>query len=269
MSRRSPRVPACALALALLAGAALPAAAQEPGATATFGDETAVTLVELPVEVTRDGAAVGGLTAGDFVVTERGRELPVVSFEEVTLGAGGGEASPAMPSLAARRHVFLLFDLAFSRPERVRRGVAEARDFVGRLDPSDVVAVGVYSPGGELAILSSFSGDHRASLRTLDTLAAALDARPAAGAAGAAPGDPLRLTGTGAEHLLAAAWPIDERNISGEALAGLGQPARTFSSGNSVSAESRYAAAWAVRCTNSESCSMPASASRPPRCCGK
>ena len=212
-----PFLPAVLAALCLLVGppaapAEEPAAAASPGKPATFGSETSVTLVELPVEVVRDGAPVAGLTAADFEVRSGGQALPIVSFEEVTLGAGGA-AGPPPP--AARRHVFLLFDIAFSRPQRSLLGVAESRRLLAQLDPSDLLAIGAYAPAGELSVLLSFTSDRAAAGRALDALEAALSFRePAAAVAG---GDPLRLTGTGAEALLAAAWPIDERNAAREA----------------------------------------------------
>jgi VWFA-related protein len=209
-------------AAAALAPSSLRAQADEPAAVASFGDETSVTLVELPVEVWRNGEPLGGLKATDFVVRGDGREMPIVGFEEVLLGAGSANGEDAQaPPAAARRHLFLLFDLAFSSRERVREGLGEARRFVGGLDPSDLVAVGAYAPRGELVVLLSFSSDRMAAGWALDALAAAIEGEgPSAGAAGP---DPLRLTGLGAEKLLEAAWPVNERVLAADALASLGQ----------------------------------------------
>lgn len=211
-------------ALLVTASVAEAAAAAERAPAAQFGEETAVTLVELPVEVRRDGQSLAGLSAADFTVTESGRELPVVGFEEIVLGPavpGAGSPGAVATPAAARRHVFLLFDLAFARRERLREGLAEARRALAGLDRSDLVAVGAYAPRGELVVLLSFSSDRVAAARALGALAGAVEGGEAA--AGAAGADPLRLTGRGAESLLAAVWPLDERNFAADSLDGLGR----------------------------------------------
>jgi VWFA-related protein len=210
-----------ALAIGSLLAATAPAAAQQPAAT--FGEETSVVLVEVPVEVWRDGKPVTGLTQADFEVKERGRALRIVGFDQAEVGvSAAAEAKPegvVAPPLAARRHVFLLYDLAFSRRERVRDGLAAGRRMLAAgLDGSDLVAVGAYTPRGELPILLSFTADRAAAERALDAIAGAIDGKPLPAAATAGPSDPLRLTGLGAARILAETWPIEERDIGAETI---------------------------------------------------
>jgi VWFA-related protein len=197
--------------LALSTGVA--AGAKEPPSPPAVSSEISVTVAEIPVEVTRGSEAVQGLTAADFEVTEKGRPLPVVGFETVDLGSPA-EKRKAPPSQAARRHFFLLFDLAFSRPERLAEGITAARTLVaGSLDPGDMLAVGVYLPKGEIPLLLNFTADRAAVDRTLATLAAVLERKAPPGDPAAKP-DPLRLTGSGVLSFLFPASGGQERNYA-------------------------------------------------------
>lgn len=192
------------------AGAGKPAPAAESA-------EIAVTLAEIPVEVTRGNEPVQGLTAADFTVTDKGKPLPIVACETVDLGGVPAPRKPgARPALseAARRHLFLLFDFAFSQPERLAAGIAQARTFVaGSLAPEDLVAVGVYLPRGELPLLLNFTADRAAVDRTLVTLADVLAGKdPPTATLDEA--DPLRLTGTGVRAMLAQSVFRQERNYA-------------------------------------------------------
>ncbi len=207
-------------ALMLLALSPVAATAAKPADPDVVTGEVSVTLVEIPVEVSRNGQPVTDLTAADFEVVEGKRSLPVVAFEAIDLGAPGKPENPP-PPLAARRHLLLLFDFALSRPERLAEGLAAARELVATgLDPRDLVAVGIYLPSGELPLLLSFTSDRAAAGRTLDALASLLRGEePTKGAQGS---DPLRLTGLGARSLLSQVFRVDERNASGQALGSLG-----------------------------------------------
>ncbi|HEY2738757.1 MAG TPA: VWA domain-containing protein, partial [Thermoanaerobaculia bacterium] len=201
------------LVLSMPAGSA---GAEKP-APAAESAEIAVTLAEIPVEVMRGSEPVQGLTAADFAVTEKGKPLPIVASEAVDLGGaqapGKAGARPAL-SQAARRHLFLLFDFAFSQPERLVAGIAQARTFVaGSLAPEDLVAVGVYLPRGELPLLLNFTADRAAVDRTLVTLADVLAGKdPPTATLDEA--DPLRLTGTGVRAMLAQSVYRQERNFA-------------------------------------------------------
>jgi VWFA-related protein len=219
------------LALAAISPRPVTGAATPP--QPVVSSEVSVTLVELPVEVMRNGEPVTDLTAADFAVTEGKRPLPIVAFEPVDLGTAEEPKSPPV-SLAARRHILFLFDFAFSQPQRLEEGVAAARELVATgLDPRDLVAVGIYLPKGELQLLLSFTTDRAAAARVLGALADLLNGKAPAKTAGEA--DPLRLTGIGARSLLSQAFRVDERNAAAEALASLGSPRASGTSGPQTS----------------------------------
>ena len=213
------------------------AVAQEPLVPSGGSSEISVSLIEIPVEVTRGGESVQGLTAADFVVRDigrdNGRSLPIVAFEPVDLG--GAAARPGTPAAplpqAARRHVFLLFDFAASQRERLAEGVAASREVLkSGLDPRDLVAIGAYLPTGELPLLLNFTADRAAADRTLATLQAALTGKadsPAKGTGKEA--DPLRLTGID-PHSLRSRGLEDGRNLADEALGSLGAMDGTWGS---------------------------------------
>lgn len=199
---------------------ALPVAAAKPGVQGSAATDISVTLVEIPVEVTQDDAAVTGLTAADFEVYEGKRPLPIVAFEPIDLETPAAPGNQPLPP-AARRHLLLLFDFAFSQPHLLAQGIASAREMVARgLDPRDMVAVGTYLPKGELQLLLSFTTDRAAATRTLSALEGLLTGKVPQSEAREA--DPLRLTGMDARTLLIQAWRVDERNFSDDMLASLG-----------------------------------------------
>lgn len=209
----------CALAAAP-AGAKGASAPRDPALTA----EVRVTLVRLPVEVSSShGEPTRGLGAGDFVVTAEGKPVPVVAVEEVDLAAGAPASAPApaaatAPPAAARRHVLMLFDFAFTRPERLVEAIASARrSLATALAPSDVVGVAVYLPRGELTVLLNFTADRAAAGEVLDTLGALMRGEKVAVTAGTA--DPLHVSGLSARALLAQRFQTRERNGFREAVA--------------------------------------------------
>ncbi|HBL29819.1 MAG TPA: hypothetical protein DD490_23530 [Acidobacteria bacterium] len=187
---------------------------------AAESSEIAVTVVEIPVEVTRRGEPVLGLTAADFEVVEGKRSLPVVGFEVVDLAAPEPPDAPA-PAAAASRNFLFLYDFAMSSRERLKDGVAAARELVDRgLDPRDLVAIAVYLPTGELDLLLSFTTDRAAATRTLTALEDLLNGKEAAAAAVGS--DPLRLTGLGARALLSQTFQVHETNFADDARDSLG-----------------------------------------------
>src|SRR5689334_9699743 len=87
-----------------------------PGVPQTFSEATQVVVVEVPVQVVKDGEPVRGLTAKDFEIYDGRKKVPVTGFEVLDLAAApaaGGTAAPQVP-VSARRHFLMMFDLSFS-----------------------------------------------------------------------------------------------------------------------------------------------------------
>ena len=141
------------LAAAVLAAAASPLLAQG------FAERAEVVVVEVPVQVVRDGQPVRGLTADDFEIWEGRRRRPITGFEVVDLAdpSAGRREVPA----AARRHFLLLFDLSFSQPSSVVKAREAARDLVLGLHASDLVAVATYHASRGPNLVLGFSSDRR------------------------------------------------------------------------------------------------------------
>lgn len=202
------------------------AAAAQPPAPPAITAEVAVTLVELPVEVRRGNEPVEGLTAKDFQVRERGKVLPIVALEPIDLAAppaptGAAPAPLAPVPQAARRHLLLLFDFAFSHVDRLSEAVSSSRALLAStaLHPSDLLGVGIYLPKGELSLLLSFTADRVAAGQALDALDALLHGKPLAAEPGE--GDALRVTGASARALLAQLWLTREQNFPRDMLQSL------------------------------------------------
>lgn len=167
------------IALGALALAA-PGWGQSPSA---FSGATQVLSVEVPVQVVREGEPVRGLTAGDFEVWEGRRRVPIAGFEALDLAAFSGPGSH--PPSAARRHFLFLFDLAFSEPKSIVRARQAAAGLLGRLHPTDLVAVATYSASRGPQLVLGFTSDRRQIDYAFNTLGLPdLTVRPA---------DPLRL----------------------------------------------------------------------------
>ena len=161
----------------------------------SFSESTDVVVVEVPVQVL-DGAGkpVRGLTADDFEIYERGRKQKIIGFEVLDLKVevpGEGPKMRTATPISARRHFLFLFDLSFTSPKAAAKAKEAARQILGKLHPSDLVAVGSYisTKGAELVL--AFSGDRDQALAAIDRIAkpTALEYSP----------DPLRLVlGSGA-----------------------------------------------------------------------
>ena len=153
------------LPLLLLAGAtAVPA--QE-----SFTDSTSVVVVEVPVQVVRDGQPVAGLKPENFEVWEGRKRHAITGFESVDLRGLRLEQTPAQAaapaaaprvSVAARRHFLLLFDLSFSDTKSIIKAREAAAKLVSEgLHPTDLVAVGVYTASRGPALLLGFTSDRQ------------------------------------------------------------------------------------------------------------
>lgn len=166
------------LAATVWAGSVLPVSAQGFAAT------TDVVVVEVPVQVVRDGEPVRGLSAADFEAYDGRKRVEITGFEVLDLYAPG-QKKTRLP-LAARRHFLLLFDLAFSDARSVVRAREAARDLVLHgLHPQDLAAVATYSASRGPQLVLGFTADRRQIDAALDTLGIVPDPDT--------PPDPLRL----------------------------------------------------------------------------
>ncbi len=77
-----------------------------PGRAAqqTFSESTQVVVVEVPVQVIKDGEPVRGMTAKDFEVYDGRRKVPITGFDVLDLAAPAAAAgAPAAPVFPPRR----------------------------------------------------------------------------------------------------------------------------------------------------------------------
>jgi VWFA-related protein len=159
------------VAAAFLALAVLPAAAS--AAEKTFTESTDVVVVEVPVQVLKDGEPVRDLKAEDFEVYEGRHKLPVTGFEVLDLNAVPAKADDGFKKakpIAARRHFLLLFDLGFSSPKALAQARTAAADLVKNLHPVDLVAVASYTPAKGPQLLLGFTSDKEQITKALDLL---------------------------------------------------------------------------------------------------
>ncbi|HVR98048.1 MAG TPA: VWA domain-containing protein [Thermoanaerobaculia bacterium] len=205
------RLATAAALLVLLPGGA-PAQAQ----TTAFGETADVVVVEIPVQVVRDGQPVRGLTAADFEVYEGRKKQEITGFEMLDLtapaaGGAAGKATDVVPA-AARRHFLLMFDLSNSEPRAMVKARDAAKGILGQLHPTDLVAVATYSSKGPQLSLG-FTPDRRQVELAVDTLGLPeLMGRSA---------DPLKLMATDYQALMAQHGAIggaDKRDMNSEAI---------------------------------------------------
>jgi len=153
----------------------------------TFVESTQVVVVEVPVQVIRDGEPVRGLTAADFEVFDGRDKQALTGFEVVDLAELGGDAlaKAELPD-SARRHFLVLFDLTFSSAKALVQARGAALDMVEALHPTDLVSVGTWSTRRGPQLVLGFTSDRRQIAAALETLGAPelLDNQPP---------DPLRL----------------------------------------------------------------------------
>jgi len=144
----------------------------------TFEGYEEVLEVQVPVNVLdKNGRPLHGLTAEDFTVTEGKKTHEISAFEVVDLEMLGPEvtakrAGDVIPA-AARRHILLLFDLAFSDPQSIVTARRAASEFVlNNLHPTDLVAVATHSVETGPRLIVTFTPDRTQLARAIDTLGA-------------------------------------------------------------------------------------------------
>jgi VWFA-related protein len=159
------------LGLALLFPAL--AAAAVPLLSQAFSETASTVVVEVPVQVVRDGAPVRGLKQSDFAVYDGRKKQAITGFEVIDLttqeAAPGAAAAPAV-SAAARRHFLLLFDLAFSDPKAILQARKAAAAVVDDLHPTDLVAVATYASLKGPQLVLGFTPDRAQISAAITTL---------------------------------------------------------------------------------------------------
>lgn len=120
-----------------------------------------VRLVEVPVTVIgSDGNPVRGLTAGNFELFDNGRKMTISSFEMIDFKAPDYQSPNATVNPAARRNFMLLFDLAFSSPQSLKRAQKAASDFLAHsLEKRDRAAVATIDVRRGFSLLTAFTTD--------------------------------------------------------------------------------------------------------------
>src|SRR5262245_7487957 len=152
---RSRRRRAWAAALMLsMAAPALPAQ--------RFSESTDVVVVEVPVQVVRDGKPVRGLNAADFEIYEGRQKQAITGFEVLDLAAVPADQPAAVRRLpmSARRRFVLLFDLGYSKVTSMAKAREAAKRLLhGSFHPADLIAVGTYLPSKGPQLLLGFTTD--------------------------------------------------------------------------------------------------------------
>jgi VWFA-related protein len=147
------------------------AVAPAPPGGQKFSDTTQVTLVEVPVQVVRNGEPVRGLSAADFTIHEGSKQRAITGFDVVDLSAPASQALSAPIPSAAKRHFLLLFDLSNSNPKSIAKAQAAVRDsLLKNLTASDLAAVAVYSSATGLKLVLGFTSDLRQVLLAVNSL---------------------------------------------------------------------------------------------------
>jgi VWFA-related protein len=142
-----------------------------PGTAQTFSEATQVVVVEVPVQVVKDGEPVRGLTAKDFEVYDGRKKVPVTGFEVLDLAtAPAGGAAPAPVPVAARRHFLMMFDLSFSEPKSIVKARQAAQKVVNDLHPTDLVAVATYASLQGPQLVLGFTPDRKQVAAAIETL---------------------------------------------------------------------------------------------------
>lgn len=155
--------------LAVLLGCGLAASA----VAQRFTQSTDVVVVEVPVQVVRDGKPVRGLTAADFEVYEGREKQALTGFEVLDVAALPADKPEAVRRVpfAARRRFVLLFDLGYSKPTAMTKARTAAKKLLhGSFHPTDLVAVAAYLPSSGPQLLLGFTTDRGLVEKAIDHL---------------------------------------------------------------------------------------------------
>ncbi len=135
-------------------------------------DVTEVVVIEVPVQVTKDGKPVRGLTPDQFEVLDGRKRRDLVGFD--TYDLSGSKIEPNLAGLripaAAQRRFLLFFDLAFSDPDSIVQAQKAAKEFVSTgLGPADLVGVATHQTSGALNLILGFTSDRRQAELAIET----------------------------------------------------------------------------------------------------
>ena len=150
------------------------APARLPAQAGRFGDTASVVVVEVPVQVVKDGKPVRGLTAENFEVWDGKTKQRLTGFEAIDLAAlearGAAGGAPPLPP-AARRHFLFLFDLTFARPKSILQAREAAQELVREgLHPTDLAAVATYSASRGSELVLGFTADRAQLAAAIESL---------------------------------------------------------------------------------------------------
>jgi VWFA-related protein len=147
----------------------------------THREMTTVEVVQVPVYVSVDGKAVGGLTRGDFDVYINGKRQEVDYFDVIDFAQQPATATVAADPRQRRMYLFA-FDMLFSSLNSLNRAQKAAEGYLEHALPGDVFAVARYTSNHGLELIVPFTRDRKlvfTALRLMSTKYA---------------GDPLQLT---------------------------------------------------------------------------
>lgn len=140
---------------------------------ARHAEVTEVVVVEVPVQVSKDGRPVRGLTADQFEVLDGRKRQDLIGFDVYDLSISGVEPSEVGPRIpaAAQRHFMLFFDLSFSDPASIVRARHAAKELVATgLNQNDLVGVATYSASSGSKLILGFTSDRNQAELAIDTL---------------------------------------------------------------------------------------------------
>lgn len=134
-----------------------------------------IVVIEVPVQVVRNGGPVTGLKKEQFTLFDNGRRQEILNLEEVvwerTSGVQIEQQSPENMRPSDRRHFLLLFDLFFSDRFSLRKASKSALDLVQNgLHPEDLVSVVMFKPNDGVIVFTGFTDDRERVLKALNQL---------------------------------------------------------------------------------------------------
>ena len=135
-----------------------------------FDEHVTVDVVEVPVNVTRNGQVVRGLKADDFELYVNGKRHPIQYFDVMDESPAPAHSSESARMLDRRRLVVLLFDTTVTTYRLLHRAQDAALEFVNEAAEGDTFAVARLSKAGVIFVVP-FTSDRLVIRRAVKTLA--------------------------------------------------------------------------------------------------